>query len=405
MPNRRPTPIPDLEEYYVADAAALQECLTHLRTAAHIGFDTEFVGEETYRPELCLVQISTSERLYLIDPLTCGNLVPFWEVLADPARQVIMHAGREELRQCHFALGHPPAHVFDVQLAAGLCGYSWPMGYGNIVQELLDIRTKKGETLTDWRRRPLSPAQIQYAYDDVRFLLPMWKKLHGKLQRLNREDWAAEEFAVFVKKSVTDDPAVEKWRKLKGLGGLHRKELAVARELYVWRDSVASRQNRPQRTVIRDEILVEVARRGPTTEEDAASMRGLPRGLIAGMLEAVKKAKGLPNNQHPEPIERDNDLPHVQLLATLLNVVLAEWCSRNKLAPNLVATMTDLRGLVRARQPDGSPPEGQLLQGWRQRAVLPELEAFLDGRRSMIVADAANPLPLTVAPLNSPSPE
>ncbi len=397
MPARRPAPPAKLPEYIVEDTAALAECLDHLATQAHVGFDTEFVGEETYRPDLCLIQLSTSERLYLVDPLKCGSLAEFWAVLADPMRQVIVHAGREELRACTFALGRPPAHVFDVQIAAGLVGMQYPIGYGALTLEQLGVRANKDETLTDWRRRPLTAAQQQYAYDDVRYLLPLWRKLHDRLRRLNREDWAAEEFAAFVRKCITDEPAVEKWRKLKGIGGLSRRELAVVRELYVWRDSVAARQNRPPRSVLRDEILVDVGRRAPTKEEDVALIRGLPKGLVSGLMDAIRMAKNLVPAEYPEPGERDNDQPHVQLLASLLNIVLAEWSMRNHLAPNQVATMSDLKSVVRARQPCGPVSyESVLFTGWRQRVVLPELEAFLDGQRTLVVSDAANPQPIRV---------
>ena len=397
MPARRPTPLPRLPEIIVEDAAALGECLHHLATQAHVGFDTEFVGEETYRPDLCLIQLATNERLYLVDPLSCGSLDSFWNVLADPALQVIVHAGREELRACQFGLGRPPAHVFDVQIAAGLIGLQYPIGYAALTMELIGVRANKGETLTDWRRRPLTPAQMQYAFDDVRYLLPLWRKLHDRLRRLVREDWAAEEFAASVKRSITDEPAVEKWRKLKGLGGLSRRELAVARELYVWRDSIAAKQNRPPRSVLRDEILINIARRGPTREEDLAVFRGVARNLVPGLLDAMRKAKGLAPADYPEPGERDNDLPHVLLLSSLLNVVLAEWSVRNHLAPNQVATMADLKAVVRTRQPGSQPAsDSQLFQGWRSRVVLPELSAFLDGQRTLIVNDPASQHPIRV---------
>jgi ribonuclease D len=393
--------IPRLPEQIVTDAAGLRECLEHLSTQAHIGLDTEFVGEDTYRPDLCLIQISTNEKLFLVDPLTCGDLESFWGVLADPARQVIVHAGREELRACQFALGRPPAHVFDVQVAAGLVGHTYPIGYGAIVSDLLGIRMSKGETLTDWRKRPLTAAQQSYAFDDVRYLLPLWKKLHDRLRRLNREDWAAEEFGAFVRKCVSEEPTVEKWRKIKGLGGASRRDLAVARELHLWRDSVAARQNRPPRSVLRDEVLVDIARRAPIREEDVAAFRGLARSLVPGLLEAVRKARTLVPAEYPEPAERDNDLPHVQLLAGMLNLVLSEWCMRNHLASNQVATMAELKAVVRARQPGGPlPGPSPLFTGWRSRVILPELEAFLDGRRTLVVTDPASSHPLAVTPRN-----
>lgn len=396
--SKKPTAPTALPELSVTTPAALQECLAHLAGCSHVAFDTEFVGEDTYRPDLCLVQVATPEHLYLIDPLSCGDLTAFWELIADPKRVVIVHAGREEMRMCYFGIGRPPAHVFDVQIAAGLVGYSYPIGYANLVQEMLGQRLHKGETLTDWRRRPLTPSQQKYAFDDVRYLIPIWKKLHDKLRRMTREDWASEEFGAFVRRSVNDDPAVEKWRKLKGIGGLDSRGLATARELYHWRDERAAQGNRPPRTVIRDDLLSDLARRPPTKIDELLSYRGVTKGDAPQILDAIRRAKALPLNECPEPEGRENDPPHVLLLSSLLGVILAEWCARNRMASNLVATTSDLKRLVRARQP-GGPPFGNsaLKTGWRQRVVLPELEAFLDGKRSLIVESASSQHPLRVA--------
>src|SRR5438105_4035945 len=183
---RRPPKLLALPEHAVTQPAQLVACLDHLAQAPAIAFDTEFVGEDAYRPELCLVQVATAEKLFIIDPFSCGPLDRFWEILTDPAKTVVVHAGREDLRICHFAVGKPPANVFDIQLAAGLVGFSYPMGYAGLVQDLLGFRMTKGETLTDWRRRPLLAAQVRYAFDDVRYLLPAWKKLTDRLRRNDR---------------------------------------------------------------------------------------------------------------------------------------------------------------------------------------------------------------------------
>lgn len=399
MPKKPAAP-PNYPERTVADPVALRECLDHLAKCSHVAFDTEFVGEQTYRPELCLVQVATAEQLFLIDPYSCGPLAAFWELIADPGRQVIVHAGREEMRMCTAGIGRPPAHVFDVQIAAGLVGFAYPIGYSGLVQEMLGVRLAKGETLTDWRRRPLTAAQEKYAYDDVRHLIPIWKKLHDRLRRLNREDWAAEEFAAFVRRSVGDDPTVERWRKLKGIGGLDSKGLAVARELFQWRDGKAAQGNRPPRSVLRDELLGDLARRPPTKLDDLLSYRGLSKTDAPQILEAIKRAKAMPPAEWPEPEERENDAPHVGLLSNLLGVVLGEWCARNRIAQSLVATASDLKRLVRARQPGALPSdESSLGYGWRQRVILPELEAFLDGKRSLVVENPGSPHPLRLAAL------
>ncbi|HET6576402.1 MAG TPA: ribonuclease D [Fimbriiglobus sp.] len=395
--TRRPFQPPALPEHAIDRPDRLAACLDLLRAADHVGFDTEFVGEDSYRPDLCLVQVAIRDHLFLIDPLGCGPLDEFWDLLHDPNRVVVVHAGREEVRMCRFATGRPPTNVADVQVAAALVGMTFPIGYGGLVQEVLGARAHKGETLTDWRRRPLTPNQVRYAFDDVRYLLPLWGRLSDRLKTLKRGSWAVEEFKAFVTRATADDPAVEKWRRLKGLGGLGRRELAVAREVYVWREDFAARLNRPPRVLLRDDLIVEIARRATRHPDDVHSLRGVPRGETEAILSTVHRALALPQSECPAVAERENDPPHVATLAALLGVVLAELCGRLRLAPNLVATSADLKALVRARQPGGkSPADTQLAHGWRASAIRPHLEAVLDGAAVLRVTDPASPNPVTV---------
>lgn len=397
MSRRRPFQSLPLPEAIVAEPAALAACVDHLRTAPAVGYDTEFIGEDTYRPDLCLIQVSTTERLYLIDPLACGPLDAFWETLADPGRITVVHAGREEVRACKFGCGKPPGNLFDVQLAAGLVGLPYPIGYAGLVQEVLGVRANKGETLTDWRRRPLSASQIRYAFDDVRFLLPIWERLKAKLEKRGRDTWATEEFAAFVTWALAEDPTIERWRKLKGLGNLSRRELAVVRAVYGWRDAFAARVNRPPRVLLRDDLILEIARRTPGTAEDLAAVRGLPRGEAETILAAVQAALAAPPDDWPKAYEREMDPPHVATLATLLGVVLADHCAKIDLAQGIAATMADLKALVRGRQPGGSlPPDSGLARGWRTTAVRPVLDAVLDGKSVVRVTDPTTPSPLAV---------
>lgn len=393
---RRPVKRPGLPEHCVTDPAQLDVCLAHLAQMPLVGFDTEFVGEDAYRPELCLVQVSTAEQLFVIDPYECGPLDGFWELLLDPNRTVIVHAGREDVRMCYFQAGTAPPNVFDVQIAAGLVGMTYPIGYAGLVHDLLHQRMTKGETLTDWRQRPLTPAQIRYAYDDVRYLLPAHRKLTERLKRHKRLDWATEEFATAVKRAVADDVTIERWRKIKGIGALNRRELAVARELYGWRDKFAERLNRPPRFLMRDDLLIEIAKRGPTKAEELHAVRGLPRGQEEVIIDAIKRAKALPPEQCPEPEARDNDTSNILLLGNLLNVVLSDFSGRNRLAANLVSSGADLKAIVRSRVYGEPLPDVALTRGWRAKVVLPELLALLAGDTAIRVADlkATDPLEL-----------
>lgn len=396
---RRPGKRPALPEQLVTHPAQLAACLSHLAQAPLVGFDTEFVGEDAYRPELCLVQVSTAEQLFVIDPFECGSLDGFWELLLDPARTVIVHAGREDVRMCYFQAGAAPPNVFDVQIAAGLVGMTYPIGYAGLVHDLLRQRMQKGETLTDWRQRPLTPAQVRYAYDDVRYLLPAHRKLTERLTRYRRLEWAQEEFAAAVRRAVADDATVERWRKIKGIGALDRRGLAVARAVYGWRDRFAERLNKPPRFLMRDDLLIEIARRAPTRAEELHTVRGLPRGQEEPILEAIRRAKALPADECPEPETRDSDTANVVLLGNLLNVVLADFAGRHRLAANLISSGADLKAVVRARAEGGPLPDVPLCRGWRGRAVLPELLAILSGDTAIRVADPKSMDPLELVEL------
>ncbi|HTU21346.1 MAG TPA: HRDC domain-containing protein [Gemmataceae bacterium] len=394
-----------LREEIVTHPEDLAACCVELAKCEHFGFDTEFVGEDTYHPSLCLVQVATPDCLYLIDPLTAGPLDAFWQLVVDPARVVVVHAGREEVRLCRLWTGHTPGNLFDLQLAAGLAGLAYPLGHGTLVHQVLGVQMTKGETLTEWRHRPLTSGQIRYAFDDVRYLLPVWRRLSARLEKGARLDWAKEEFVRLAANAAPDEPATEKWRKLRGLGSLDRRRLAIVRALYNWREETAARTNRPTRAIVRDDLIIEIARRNPARERDLQVVRGLPRRDLDAIVETVTEARNLPLEACPIVFGREQDPPQLALVANVLTAVLGDVCARLGLAANLVASSNDVKLLVRARlagQP--LPSESLLTAGWRSAHILPELLAVLDGRRLLRIADiqAEAPLAYTDA-LNLPA--
>jgi ribonuclease D len=378
----------DLPEHLITQPEELAACCAYLAEVRQFGFDTEFVGEDTYHPRLCLIQVATAERLYLIDPQSVGPLDAFWRLVVDPANLVVVHAGREEVRLCRLWSGQDPGNLFDLQIAAGLAGYTYPLSHGSLVNQVLRVQLAKGETLTEWRNRPLTRAQIRYAFDDVRYLLPVWQRLTERLENLHRLDWAKEEFQRLAVNVRPEEPVVAKWRKLRGLGTLDRRRLALVRAIYTWREEVAARTNRPARTIVRDDLIVEIARRSPSRERDLHVVRGLPRRDMAAIFETIERARAIPLEECPSVAEREQDPPQVALVANVLMAVLGDLCSRLHLAPNLVAASQDIKLLVRRRLQGLPPPEESLLtQGWRGQAILPVLQAVLEGRRSLRIAD------------------
>jgi ribonuclease D len=389
--------MPSVTEEIVARPEELAACCKYLATCSEFGFDTEFIGEQTFIPQLCLIQVATWERLFLIDPFTSGPLDEFWNLVVDPSRTAVVHAAREEIRICQRGSGKAPGNLFDLQIAAGLVGAGYPLGHGPLVGKMLNVRLSKGETLTDWKKRPLTAKQIQYAYDDVRYLLPVWKQIASELERLGRVEWAKEEFAAMLPRSLGEEPGVERWRRLKGLGGLDRRKLGVVRELHAWREEKAFEKNRPVRAIVRDDLLVDIARRSPKTEHDLEVMRGLAKRDVPEILSVIRHVATIPTENLPDVMYREDDPPHLTLVANLLGAVLGDLCAKMQLSQPLVATGNDIKLLVRAAsRGEPVPAECELAQGWRSEAVLPELLAVLNGKRRIRVESLTRDAPLEV---------
>ncbi len=377
------SPGPALVERMIVDKSDFLALVSDLGQCREFAFDTEFVGEDTYIPVLCLIQVATRDALYLVDPIAIQDVTPFWKLVADPANTVIVHGGREEVRLCRQWSGNPPGNLIDLQITAGMLGMGFPTGMASLVQTVLGHRLSKSETLTEWRARPLTLAQRNYAYDDVRYLLEINDRLNARLAELDRLEWAREEHARFVE--LTDPEIIagreERWRKVKGSSQLDRRQLCLLRALHAWRETRAHEANRPVRTVMRDDLLVEISRRHPGRPGDLQMVRGLSKKDIDGILATVEAADAIPEDQWPEVLERDSEATHVQALSGLLQTVFMAMCAEMKLAPGLTCTMGEIRDLLRCRLTGpAEPTEGLLITGWRRKHVLPRLLAVLDGR-------------------------
>lgn len=377
----------------------LADLCRRLSDAPWIAFDTEFVSEHTYRPQLCLVQVGIEGYLAAIDPLAIDDLTPFWQALAEGNHETIVHAGREELVFSLAATGRPPARMFDVQLAAGFIGLEYPAGYGNLISRLLGRTPRKGETRTDWRRRPLSERQIDYALEDVRHLPPLRDKLRGRLEELGRVAWFETEMAEF-QADVAGMHTRERWRKVAGSSGLSGRSQAIVRELWLWREQEAARRDCPVRRVLRDDLIVELAKRRSADPKQIRAVRGLERGdlqrHLPAMCEAIARALDVPDDDCPETIRRDGS-PQLTMLGQFLSSALSSICRAAEVAPSLVGTPNDVRELV-AYQLGELEPAGRgppvLAQGWRAEVVGHLLDDLLAGRVSIRIRDPRAEQPL-----------
>ncbi len=392
------------EEPLITTTSALAEFVTHLRARGRFAFDTEFVSEETFEPNLCLIQVATTERLAVIDPLEVRDLTVFWDAVNDPSLDVVMHAAGEDLRICKIKTGTVPRRIYDVQIAVGLLGPGYPLSLGNLTNQRLGISLAGGETRTDWRRRPLTPAQLRYALDDVRYLLEVADGIAAELESLGRTEWAEAEFTDFLG-DIRDRNEEERWRRLPGLHGLNRRGLEVTRRLAEWRQADARRANRPLRSVLRDDLLVAIAKRQPTSRRDLEALRDFNRPHLiskAGeILDVISQAQAVSPESLPFASERHDEGPGVAMVVSLLSATLARCCGQARVAVGLVGGSSDLRDLIRW-QVEGRPEDQtpSLAKGWRWEVCGQTLMDVLTGRRALRVVDPEADVPVALDPVD-----
>jgi len=395
-----PVPKPHSDFQVVATDSQFRELVDRLAAQPFIAFDTEFVSEHTYRSQLCLLQVAAPGVLAVIDTLAVPEIEPFWRLLTEPGRTTIVHAGREEMGFILHAIQARPAELFDVQVAAGLVDHDYPAGYSSVVRKFLSEQASKAETRTDWRKRPLSEAQLAYAVDDVRHLERLWNKLERKLESLGRSAWMAAEMATW-QDDVEESFSRKRWRRVAGLNGLSRRELAIARELWHWRDVVAEERNMPPKRVLRDDLLVELCKQKSADEHRISSIRGMQRSdlrhIIRGLVAAIERGLDCPEDDLPGGERHHAPPSQLAMLGQFMATAVAGVCRQMNLAPALVGTAGDMRDLLAWKLGYGDPDRTPLLAaGWRAEVVGALVDDLLAGRASLRIGDIRSHDPLIV---------
>ena len=370
-----------------------------LQSAETIAYDTEFISEGKYQPELCLIQIAAGETLALVDPLSIPNLSPLWRLFCDGKREIIVHACRSEMEFCHRDIGMMPPKLFDVQVAAGFVGSEYPMNFSAILKHFLQLPLRKTESRTTWNQRPLTPLQIEYALDDVRYLAALRQAITTQLTEQKRLDWYYEEIE-HIKRDLQHQFETPQWQSLPKISGLPPRELAILRELWFWRDNLARQKNIPASRAFRDDLLVELSRRRTSEEKRIAALRGMQRQDLARILPdiviAISRGLALEENELPLPLLR-NSYPQYTVLAQILYAVLGSICKRNQIASRLVGAQNDIRELIAAEL--GTLPKSvtpRLAVGWRNQLLGTLLFDLLHGRKTLQLDCNSVDEPLTV---------
>jgi ribonuclease D len=376
-------------------SGVLASLAAQARASGRLALDTEFMGEGRYRTLLCLVQLAIADetaglRIELIDPLREElDGAPLAAALADPAVELVVHAGRQDVALVRRRFATEVRNVFDTQVAAGFAGMAAQCSYETLLSQLLGVRVSKSASFTRWDARPLSNEQLAYAREDVVHLLELAAELQRRLAALGRLEWARQECAALERSSDARElDAI--FARLPRIRGLNASSQAVARELVEWRERTAAAGDRPVQGVLSDAVLVEIAKRRPTTTSALEQIRGVAQSSMrrrgAEVLQAVQAGSERPHvplepqtrSGTPDPI----DAPLVALAEALVRARAREA----DLAYELIAARADLQAIVGGLRAGGAEPDVRTLQGWRRELVGAELLELLDGRVSLSVS-------------------
>jgi ribonuclease D len=350
----------------------LADFLHHIRAVGCFAFDTEFIGELSYKPQLCLVQIGTHQQMALVDPLKGVDLTPIFHLICDPAFRKFVHAGEQDMTHVWRATGQCPQNVIDTQVAAGFIGLSFPASLTKLVQEFTGIKLQKGFTFTDWSVRPLSAAQLRYAADDVRYLPLIVSQIEKRLLEVGRGDWArAECDARCLAGKPNDNPATA-WQKVRGGASLDARGLRILQALAEWREAAAQASDVPARTYVKDEVLIDLSRQPPKSRDRLLNVKHMPRPVVeyhgerilALVIKALTAKDGpAVAEAAPEPTLSDK-FRHDSMWAAAQLI-----CSGQRLDPALVTSRQDVVDFDRLLQTRADTSQHNIMQGWRKEAL------------------------------------
>ncbi len=391
----------DLTPEYIDSTGALHLACDQLKGVGALCVDTEFHRESTYYPEFALIQVATRGVCYLIDPVAISDLSPLWALMRNPDILKVFHAVRQDAEIILKESGSLPLPLFDTQVAAALLGFGSQVGFGNLVQCTLGKSLPKAESFTDWLRRPLRPAQLSYAADDVIYLMPVYQHLREQLQASARLTWLDEEQAALCSEGTyTNDSEHVFWR-VKGVNKLQPRQLAVLRALAAWRERQAKQQNIPRRRIVADEPLLTLARKLHLTIHQLPGTRGLNNGTVRrfgkGILHAWQQGQQCPECEWPTPKVSSRNSDGTEMRLELLSTLVRLRAKEVRISGNILASKQDIASLASWANDDSFSrdklPDNPCLHGWRRDLVGNDMLRMLEGELCLRL-DAKTKIPV-----------
>lgn len=371
-----------------------ETAIARLENASFITIDTEFIRETTFWPQLCLIQMASSDMEVLVDPLARDiDLAPFFRLMANENVEKVFHAARQDI-EIVFHLGNLIPHpVFDTQVAAMVCGFGDSVSYDQLVQKITGTRLDKSSRFTDWRRRPLSDKQLSYALADVTHLRDVYHHLKAALARENRAHWLTEEMAVLTARETYDPRPEDAWRRLKARVK-KPEEMAVLQAVSEWREYEARNRDVPRSRVIKDDAIYELAQQGPRDRESLARLRTISKGwersaTADSLLTVINRALDMPREDMPRPPRPQAPPEGSAAAAELLKVLLRMVADKEGVAAKMLASSDDIDKLAIS----GADADIAAMSGWRRevfgeealKLVRGETALKFDGKKIVLV--------------------
>lgn len=350
----------------------LESVLAAFEKSDFVTVDTEFIRETTFWPILCLIQMAAPGVTALIDPLSADiNLAPFFRLMANEAVVKVFHAARQDIEIIVHLGDLVPHPVFDTQVAAMVCGFGDSVSYDQLVQRITGARLDKSSRFTDWRHRPLSDKQLDYALADVTHLIDVYKHLSAELERENRAHWLNEEMEVLTSRETYDPHPEDAWKRLK-MRLRKPQELAIVQTVAAWREREARERDVPRGRVLKDDAIYEVAQQAPRDATALSKLRTTPKGwerssTATALLGAVNTALALPREEMPTLPKSFQPPEGSSAAAELLKVLLRIVAEKEGVASKVLASSDDIDRIAA----EGEAADVPALQGWR-RAVFGE---------------------------------
>jgi len=366
----------------ITSTEELTEICERLARHPFITVDTEFLRESTYYPQLCVAQIASADEAVVIDALAPGlDLGPFFELMANESVVKVFHAARQDIEIVWHRAGLIPHPIFDTQVAAMVLGYGDSISYDQLVQRITGDTLDKSNRFTDWTRRPLTQAQIDYAVSDVTHLRDVYRTLLADLGRRGRTEWVAEEMDVLTSPDTYKLEPQNAWLRLR-TRVRKPKELAVLIEVAAWREREAKARDIPRQRVLKDDLVADIAVQAPTSIERLASLRSMPKGFERSkwgleIPEIVKQ--GLARDPKTLPsLERNRAAPNGAAIVELLKVLLRMTAEQHAVAAKVIATVDDLEQIA---ADDGANVPA--MKGWRRELFGEKALSLKTGRLAL----------------------